>query len=64
MVSAPDHSLKDAGVHSEDRGYGAIVAGVIALLFLGFVVHAATLAPQAEAGKAPAASTGAPKAAH
>jgi len=63
MASSADHSLKDAPVHSEDRGYGAIVAGVIALLFLGFVVHAATLAPKADAGKAPAASA-APKAAH
>lgn len=62
MASTADHTLKEAPVHSEDRGYGAIAAGVIALLFLGFVVHAATLAPPAEAGKAPAAS--APKAAH
>lgn len=62
MASTVDHSLKEAPVHSEDRGYGAIVAGVIALLFLGFVVHAATLAPSADAGKAPAAA--APKAAH
>jgi hypothetical protein len=64
MVSASDHPLKETSAHSEERGYGAIVAGVIALLFVGFVVHAATLAPQAEAGKAPAASTSAPKAAH
>ena len=63
MVSAADHPLKEASVHSEERAYGAIVAGVIALVFLGFVVHAATLAPQAEAGKAPATSA-APKAAH
>jgi hypothetical protein len=63
MDPAADHTLKDATVHSEERGYGAIVAGVIALLFLGFVVHAATLAPQAEAGKAPAAGA-APKAGH
>lgn len=62
MDPAADHTLKEAPVHSEDRGYGAIVAGVIAVLFLGFVVHAATLAPKADAGKAPAAS--APKAAH
>ncbi|WP_398476642.1 hypothetical protein [Tardiphaga sp.] len=61
MASAPDHALKDAGT---DSNAGAIVAGVIALLFLGFVVHAATLAPSADAGKAPAASAGAPKAAH
>lgn len=64
MVSAADHPLKEASVHSEERAYGAIVAGVVALVFLGFVVHAATLAPQAEAGKAPAASTSAPKASH
>jgi hypothetical protein len=64
MDPTADHTLKEASVHSEERGYGAIVAGVIAVLFLGFVVHAATLAPQGEAGKAPAASTGAPKAAH
>jgi hypothetical protein len=63
MDPAADHTLKDATVPNEERAYGAIVAGVIALLFLGFVVHAATLAPQAEAGKAPAASA-APKAAH
>jgi hypothetical protein len=63
MDPTADHTLTEARVHSEERGYGAIVAGVIALLFLGFVVHAATLAPQAEAGKAPAA-TAAPKAAH
>lgn len=63
MASTADHTLKEAPVHSEDQGYGAIVAGVIALLFLGFVVHAATLAPPADAGKAPAASA-APKAAH
>ncbi len=64
MASAPDHAQKDASTQSDDSSAGAIVAGVIALLFLGFVVHAATLAPQAGAGKAPAASTGAPKAAH
>lgn len=64
MDPTADHTLKEASTHSEERGYGAIVAGVIALLFLGFVVHAATLAPPAEAGKAPAASAAAPKAAH
>lgn len=64
MDPAADHTLKEAPVHSEERAYGAIVAGVIALLFLGFVVHAATLPPQGEAGKPPAASAGAPKAAH
>lgn len=63
MDPTADHTLTEAHVHSEERGYGAIVAGVIALLFLGFVVHAATLAPQAEAGKAPATNA-APKAAH
>lgn len=63
MDPVADHTLTEAHVYSEERGYGAIVAGVIALLFLGFVVYAATLAPQAEAGKAPAASA-APKAAH
>lgn len=63
MDPVADHTLKEAPVLTQDRGYGAIVAGVIALLFLGFVVHAATLAPQGEAGKAPAASA-APKAAH
>ncbi|WP_398468967.1 hypothetical protein [Tardiphaga sp.] len=63
MDPTSDHTLKEAPVHSEERSYGAIVAGVVALLFLGFVVHAATLAPPADAGKAPAASA-APKAAH
>lgn len=62
MASAPDHALKDASTHSDDSSAGAIVAGVIALLFLGFVVHAATLASPVGAGKAPAAS--APKTAH
>jgi hypothetical protein len=61
MDAAADHTLKEASVPSEERGYGAIVAGVIALIFLGFVVHAATLAPQ---GEAPASNAGAPKAAH
>lgn len=61
MASTADHSQNNAS--SEDPGYGAIAAGVIALLFLGFVVHAATLAPPADAGKAPAASA-AKKAAH
>ncbi|UGV27005.1 hypothetical protein E0H22_15690 [Rhodopseudomonas boonkerdii] len=64
MDPAADHTPKEAPVHSEERAYGAIVAGVIALLFLGFVVHAATLPPQGEAGKPPAASAGAPKAGH
>lgn len=64
MDPVADHTLKEAPVHSEERGYGAIVAGVISLLFLGFVVHAATLPPQGEAGKAPAASAGAPKSGH
>lgn len=64
MASTADHTLKEAPVHSEDRGYGAIVTGVIAVVFLGFVVHAATLAPQGAAGNAPAQSAGAPKAGH
>jgi hypothetical protein len=61
MDPAADHTLTETHVSSEDRGYGAIVAGVIALVFLGFVVHAATLAPSEKAA-APAAA--APKAAH
>lgn len=64
MDPVADHTLKEAPVHSEERGYGAIVAGIIALVFLGFVIHAATLAPDGEAGKPPAASAGAPKAGH
>ena len=55
MDSAADHTVNEASVKTEERGYGSIAAGAIALVFLGFVIHAATLAPQDAAGT-PAAS--------
>jgi hypothetical protein len=54
---ANDHTVKETAVHQEERSYGAVVAGVVAVVFLGFVVHAATLPSQP--ASAPAA-----KAAH
>ena len=63
MDPAADHTVKEDKVHIEERGYGAIVAGAIALVFLAFVVHAATL-PAPDASSAPPAGAAAPKAAH
>jgi hypothetical protein len=63
MDPAPDHTVKEAKVHTEESGYGAIVAGAIALVFLAFVAHAATLQAE-DTGSAPPAGTAAPKAAH
>jgi hypothetical protein len=63
MDPAADHTVKEVKVHTEESGYGAIVAGAIALVFLAFVAHAATL-PAQDAGSAPPAGATAPKAAH
>lgn len=64
MDAAADHTLKEASVSSEERSYGAIVAAAVALVFIGFVVHAATLPMQGEAGGPHATTSAAPKAAH
>lgn len=63
MDPAADHTIKESNVQTEDRGYGAIVAGAIALIFLAFVVHAATLLTQQPEASAPLAAAS-PKAAH
>ena len=56
MDPAADHTVKEVEVHAEESGYGAIVAGAIALVFLAFVVHAATLPTQQPEASAPAAA--------
>jgi hypothetical protein len=63
MDPAADHSVKEVKVHTGESGYGAIVAGAIALAVLAFVAHAATL-PAQDASSAPPASAAPPKAAH
>ncbi len=63
MDPAADHTVKESNVHTEERGYGAIVAGAVALVFLAFVVHAATLPTQQPEASAPTAAA-APKSAH
>jgi hypothetical protein len=63
MDPAADHTAKELNVHTEERGYGAIVAGAVALVFLACVVHAATLPTQQPEASAPPPAA-APKAAH
>jgi hypothetical protein len=63
MDPAVDHTVKESNVHTEERGYGAIVAGAVAPVFLAFVVHAATLATQQPEASAPS-TVAAPKSAH
>jgi hypothetical protein len=39
---AEDNSVFETRIDRSERSYGAITAGVIALVFLAFVFHAAT----------------------
>ncbi|QDM14779.1 hypothetical protein FNL55_01545 [Tardiphaga sp. vice352] len=64
MDPAIDHTVNEANVRTEDSAYGAIVTGAIALVFLAFVVHAATLPTQDAAAPPPPSGATATKAAH